>query len=138
MIGLDGRPQVKGLVSILNEWLTFRKQIVVRRLQHRLDKILARLHILEGLMVAFLNIDEVIRIIREDEQPKAALMSKFGLTDIQADAILDLKLRHLAKLEEQKIQGEQAELAAERDKLQLTLGSDRRLKTLLKRDPQRG
>lgn len=134
MIGLDGRPKVKGLVTILNEWLVFRKDVVVRRLQYRLDKILARLHILDGLMVAFLNIDEVIRIIREEEEPKQVLMAQFGITDIQADAILDLKLRHLAKLEEQKIQGEQSELSTERDKLELTLGSDRRLKTLLKKE----
>ena len=134
MIGLDGKPQVKGLVNILNEWLVYRKDVVVRRLQHRLNKILARLHILDGLMVAFLNLDEVIRIIREEDEPKQELMAKFGLTDIQADAILDLKLRHLAKLEEQKIQGEQAELSAERDKLELTLSSDRRLKTLIKKE----
>lgn len=134
MIGLDGRPQVKDLRMILNEWLVFRKDTVVRRLQYRLDKVLARLHILEGLMVAFLNIDEVIHIIRTEDKPKPELIARFGLTDIQAEAILDLKLRHLAKLEEFKIKGEQDELAAERDKLQLLLGSDQRLKTLIKKE----
>lgn len=134
MIGLDGRPQVKNLHMILNEWLTYRKDTVVRRLQYRLDKVLARLHILEGLMVAFLNIDEVIRIIRYEDHPKKELMSRFGLSDIQAEAILDLKLRHLAKLEEVKIRAEQDELAKERDALQQLLGSDRRLKTLIKKE----
>lgn len=134
MIGLDGRPQVKNLKMILNEWLTYRKDTVVRRLQFRLDKVLARLHILEGLMIAFLNIDEVIRIIRYEDEPKQELMNRFGLSDIQAEAILDLKLRHLAKLEEVKISAEQDELAKERDDLQLLLGSDRRLKTLIKKE----
>ena len=134
MIGLDGRPQVKELRMILTEWLSFRKSTVVRRLQFRLDKVLARLHILEALMIAFLNIDEVIRIIRFEEKPKQQLMTQFSLSDIQAEAILDLKLRHLAKLEEFKIQGEQEELAKERDALQLLLGSDKRLKTLIKKE----
>jgi topoisomerase-4 subunit A len=134
MIGLDGRPQVKDLRMILTEWLVFRKDTVVRRLQFRLDKVLARLHILEALMIAFLNIDEVIRIIRYEEKPKQQLMTQFNLSDIQAEAILDLKLRHLAKLEEVKIQGEQEELAKERDALQLLLGSDKRLKTLIKKE----
>jgi topoisomerase-4 subunit A len=134
MIGLDGRPQVKDLRMILTEWLSFRKSTVVRRLQFRLDKVLARLHILEALMIAFLNIDEVIRIIRFEEKPKQQLMTQFSLSDIQAEAILDLKLRHLAKLEEFKIQGEQEELAKERDELQLLLGSDKRLKTLIKKE----
>ena len=134
MIGLDGRPQVKDLRMILTEWLSFRKSTVVRRLQFRLDKVLARLHILEALMIAFLNIDEVIRIIRFEEKPKQQLMTQFSLSDIQAEAILDLKLRHLAKLEEFKIQGEQEELAKERDALQLLLGSDKRLKTLIKKE----
>jgi topoisomerase-4 subunit A len=134
MIGLDGRPQVKDLRMILTEWLSFRKDTVVRRLQFRLDKVLARLHILEALMIAFLNIDEVIRIIRFEEKPKQQLMIQFSLSDIQAEAILDLKLRHLAKLEEVKIQGEQEELAKERDALQLLLGSDKRLKTLIKKE----
>jgi len=134
MIGLDGRPKVKGLVTILTEWLVFRKNTVTRRLQYRLDKILARLHILEGLLIAFLNIDEVIEIIRFQDEPKKVLMSRFMLSDRQAEAILELKLRHLAKLEEMKITGEQDELAKERDALQLLLGSDRRLKTLMKKE----
>jgi topoisomerase-4 subunit A len=134
MIGLDGRPQVKDLKSILTEWLTYRRDTVTRRLQFRLDKILARLHILEGLMIAFLNIDEVIDIIRNEDDPKAELIARFNLSDTQAEAILDLKLRHLAKLEEMKIKGEQGELAKERDSLQLLLSSDRRLKTLIKKE----
>ncbi|XLP07626.1 DNA topoisomerase IV subunit A [Alteromonas marina] len=134
MIGLDGRPQVKDLRTILSEWLQYRKETVTRRLQYRLDKVLARLHILEGLLIAFLNIDEVIDIIRTYDKPKPELMSRFGLSDKQAEAILELKLRHLAKLEEMKIKGEQDELAEERDKLQQLLGSDRRLKTLIKKE----
>ena len=134
MIGLDGRPQVKDLKSILCEWLVFRRDTVTRRLQYRLDKVLARLHILEGLMIAFLNIDEVIEIIRHHDEPKQELMTRFALSDTQAEAILELKLRHLAKLEEIKIQGEQDELSKERDALQLTLGSDRRMKTLIKKE----
>lgn len=134
MIGLDGRPQVKDLRSILSEWLEFRKTTVTRRLQYRLDKILARLHILEGLLIAFLNIDEVIEIIRTYDEPKKELMTRFGLSDKQAEAILELKLRHLAKLEEMKIKGEQDELSKERDALELLLGSDRRLKTLIKKE----
>ncbi|KZN33070.1 DNA topoisomerase IV subunit A [Pseudoalteromonas luteoviolacea S2607] len=136
MIGLDGRPQVKDIQQILSEWLIFRRETVRRRLQYRLDKVLARLHILEGLMVAFLNIDEVIEIIRNEEDPKAELMSRFGLSETQAEAILDLKLRHLAKLEEMKIRGEQDELSKERDKLELTLGSERRMSTLMKKEIQ--
>ncbi|GAA0853723.1 DNA topoisomerase IV subunit A [Aliiglaciecola litoralis] len=134
MIGLDGRPKVKDLRTILSEWLVFRKDTVVRRLQYRLDKVLARLHILEGLLIAFLNIDEVIRIIRYEDEPKQELMQRFSLSDKQAEAILELKLRHLAKLEEFKIKGEQEELAKERDELQTLLGSDRRLKTLIKKE----
>lgn len=134
MIGLDGRPQVKDLRTILSEWLVFRKDTVTRRLQFRLDKVLARLHILEGLMIAFLNIDEVIEIIRFHDEPKAELMRRFSLSDKQAEAILELKLRHLAKLEEMKIRGEQEELEKERDHLQQLLGSDRRLKTLIKKE----
>lgn len=134
MIGLDGRPQVKGLLEILKEWLVFRKNTVTRRLQFRLDKVLARLHILEGLLIAFLNIDEVIAIIRSEDQPKPVLMARFGLSDKQAEAILELKLRHLAKLEEMKIRSEQSELEAEREKLEQLLGSERRLKTLIKKE----
>ena len=134
MIGLDGRPKVKDLRTILSEWLQYRKETVTRRLQYRLDKVLARLHILEGLLIAFLNIDEVIEIIRTYDKPKPELMQRLSLSDKQAEAILELKLRHLAKLEEIKIRGEQDELAAERDKLQTLLGSDRRLKTLIKKE----
>ena len=134
VIGLDGRPQVKDLRTMLVEWLEYRTQTVRRRLQHRLDKVLARLHILEGLMVAFLNIDEVIEIIRAEDKPKPVLMERFGLTDIQAESILELKLRHLAKLEEMKIRGEQDDLEKERDQLEKTLGSERRLKTLIKKE----
>lgn len=134
MLGLDGRPQVKPLVNILQEWLRFRLQTVTRRLQYRLDKVESRLHILEGLLIAFLNIDEVIEIIRYEDKPKPVLMERFKLTDKQAEAILELKLRHLAKLEEQKLRGEQDELAKERDKLTTLLGSERRLKTLIKKE----
>ncbi|MCG9747834.1 DNA topoisomerase IV subunit A [Shewanella sp. Isolate8] len=134
VLGLNGRPQVKGLKLLLTEWLEFRLTTVRRRLEHRLDKVLARLHILEALMIAFLNIDEVIEIIRYHDDPKAELMSRFNLTDEQANAILDLKLRHLAKLEEFKIKTEQSELEAEREKLELMLSSDRRMKTLIKKE----
>ena len=105
ILGLDGRPQVKPLLGLLKEWLEFRQQTVTRRLQYRLDKVLARLHILEGLLIAYLNLDEVIEIIRTEDKPKEVLMSRFELSDKQAEAILELKLRHLAKLEEQKLKG---------------------------------
>ena len=134
MIGLSGKPQVKNLRDILVEWLSFRTETVRRRLQHRLDKVIARLHILEGLLIAFLNIDEVIAIIRSEDEPKPVLMVRFGITDIQAEAILELKLRHLAKLEEMKIRGEQAELAAEREKLEGILGSPKKLNALIKQE----
>lgn len=134
VIGLDGRPQVKNLKTMLSEWLTYRTETVRRRLQYRLDKVLARLHILEGLLVAFLNIDEVIEIIRQEDEPKPMLMQRFGLSDTQAESILELKLRHLAKLEEFKIRGEQDELEKERDQLEKVLGSERRLKTLIKKE----
>ncbi|MDD3517295.1 MAG: DNA topoisomerase IV subunit A [Chromatiales bacterium] len=132
IIGLDGRPQVKDLRTLLGEWLSFRIETVRRRLQWRLDKVEKRLHILEGLLIAFLNIDEVIAIIRNNDEPKPVLMERFDLSDVQAEAILELKLRHLAKLEEMKIRGEQDELAAERDHLQKILGSDIRLKHLVR------
>ena len=134
IIGVDGRPGVKALDTILREWNGFRVATVRRRLQHRLEKVLARLHILDGLLIAFLNIDEVIAIIRHEDEPKAELMRRFGLTDIQAEAILDLKLRHLARLEEMKIRGEQNDLARERDELEKILGSEARLKTLVKKE----
>jgi len=134
VIGIDGRPQVKGLVPFIKEWLEFRTQTTRRRLEHRLQKVNERLHILDALMIAFLNIDEVIKIIREEDKPKPVLMKRFGITDIQAEAILDLKLRHLAKLEEFKIKGEQEELAAEKASLELLLSSAARLKTLVKKE----
>ena len=121
VIGIDGRPGVKSLATILLEWLEFRRTTVRRRLEHRLEKVLKRLHILEGYLVAYLNIDEVIRIVREEDEPRPALMARFQLTELQADAILDLKLRNLAKPEE-------------RDDLEKTLGSDARLKTLIKKE----
>lgn len=136
MIGLDGKPAVKNLLTILTEWLTFRRTTVTRRLNYRLDKILSRLHILDGLMIAFLNIDEVIEIIRNEDEPKAELMARFNLTDIQAEAILNLRLRHLAKLEEHQLQAEKSELEKERDELQLILGSERRLNSLIKKEIQ--
>ncbi|HHR6545922.1 TPA: DNA topoisomerase IV subunit A [Providencia alcalifaciens] len=136
MIGLDNRPAVKGLVEILNEWITYRRQTVRNRLNHRLEKVLRRLHILDGLLIAYLNIDEVIEIIRNEDEPKAVLMSRFNISDTQAEAILELKLRHLAKLEEMKIRGEQDELAKERDELQAILGSEARLNTLIKKEIQ--
>ena len=136
MIGLDHKPAVKGLLEILNEWLTFRRKTVTRRLQYRLDKVLSRLHILEGLMIAFLNIDEVIDIIRNEDDPKAELMARFNLSDEQADAILNLRLRHLAKLEENQLKAEQDELQKERLNLEAILGSERRLNTLIKKEIQ--
>ncbi|MEE9350825.1 MAG: DNA topoisomerase IV subunit A [Thiotrichaceae bacterium] len=134
MIGTDGRPAVKNLKTILVEWLEFRRQTVIRRLEWRLDKVRKRLHILEGLLIAFLNIDEVIAIIRNNDEPKPVLIERFSLSDPQAEAILDLKLRHLARLEEMKIRGEQEELAEERDKLEALLNSPRRLTTLIRKE----
>lgn len=136
VIGNDGRPAVKDLHTLLTEWLAYRRTTVTRRLQYRLDKVLARLHILEGLLIAYLNIDEVIEIIRTYDKPKAELIARFGLSDEQAEAILELKLRHLAKLEEMKIRGEQDELAGERDELQAILGSAERLRELIKSELQ--
>lgn len=134
VIGSNGRPQVKNLRGLLLEWLSYRVETVRRRLQYRLDKVLDRLHILDGLLIAFLNIDEVIAIIREEDKPKPVLMARFGLSDIQAEAILELKLRHLARLEEMKIRGEQAELEAERKKLERILSSETRLNTQVKKE----
>lgn len=114
MIGLNGKPEVKNLKQILTEWLSARRQVVLRRLQHRLDKIDKRLHILAGLLIAYLHIDEVIAIIRTEDNPKAVLMSRYGLSDTQSDAILDIKLRQLAKLEEIELNAEQDALLAER------------------------
>ncbi|GMU46405.1 MAG: DNA topoisomerase (ATP-hydrolyzing) [Porticoccaceae bacterium] len=132
LIGLDGRPAVKPLDAILREWLEFRRTTVRRRLQHRLDKVEARLHLLEGYLIAYLNIDEVIAIIRSEDKPRAELMRRFALSEPQADAILDLRLRQLARLEEIRIRTEQDELGAERDRLQQILGSEQRLTALLR------
>ena len=134
LIGTNGRPQVKDLRTILEEWLQYRTETVRRRLQHRLEQVEQRLHVLEGLMVAYLNIDEVIRIVREEDEPKQELMRRFSLTDTQAEAILDLRLRRLAKLEEIKIRGELDELQEERESLQQVLGSSTRLKNLVKEE----
>jgi len=134
MIGLDNKPAVKNLKDILIEWIAFRRDVVTRRLQHRLEKVLARLHILEGLLIAYLNIDEVIDIIRNYDEPKAELMSRFNLSEIQANAILEIKLRQLAKLEEIKIKAEQDELNKEREYLEKTLNSKARMNTLLKKE----
>ncbi|MBS0855759.1 MULTISPECIES: DNA topoisomerase IV subunit A [unclassified Tatumella] len=136
MIGLDNRPAVKNLLEILSEWLVYRRDTVRKRLNFRLDKVLNRLHILEGLLTAFLNIDEVIEIIRSEDQPKALLMSRFSISDTQAEAILELKLRHLARLEDMKIRTEQDALAKERDELQALLASGRKMDTLLKKELQ--
>ena len=132
IIGLDGRPQLKNLRALLLEWLEFRTTTVRRRLQHRLDKVEKRLHLLEGLLTAFLNLDEVIHIIRTEDQPKQALIARFDLTEIQADYILETRLRQLARLEEMKIRGEQDELLKEQAKLLALLGSDAKLRKLVR------
>jgi len=141
MIALDGRPRVMNLREILVEWLEFRTTTVRRRLQHRLDKVRERLHLLDGLLIAFLNIDEVIRIIRTEDEPKPVLMTRFELSDAQAEYVLNTRLRQLARLEEVKIRSEQAELAEERDRLEGILGDDKRLRKLiieeLERDAER-
>ena len=134
LIGNNGRPGVKSLDAILREWLEFRTETVRRRLQYRLEKVLKRLHLLEGYLIAYLNIDEVIHIIRTEDKPKPVLMQRFGLSDAQAEAVLELKLRNLAKLEEMKIRGEQDELEKEREQLELTLGSTARMRTLIKKE----
>ena len=136
VIGLDGRPAVKNLREMLKEWLEFRTETVRRRLQHRLDWVCERLHLLDGLLIAFLNIDEVIRIIRTTDEPKAELMRRFDLSEAQANYVLDTKLRQLARLEEMKIRAEQEALAAERGQLEKTLGSKQRLKTLIRKELQ--
>lgn len=134
MIGLDQKPSVKSLLIILTEWLEYRRSTIIRRLNYRLDKVLKRLHILDGLLVAFLNIDEVIDIIRHHDEPKLELIKRFSISETQAEAILELKLRQLAKLEEIKIKAEQDELAKERDQLQTLLSSNRRLNTLIRKE----
>ena len=136
VIALDGRPRVLSLRELLVEWLRFRTETVRRRLAWRLDKVENRLHVLEGLLTAYLNIDEVIAIIREEDEPKPVLMERFGLTDAQAEAILELRLRHLAKLEEMKIRAEQGDLERERDELRATLGSEGKLRELVKSELQ--
>ena len=132
MIAPDGRPKVFDLKTLLTEWLSWRLATVARRLQFRLDKVTERLHILDGLLIAFLHLDEVIKIIRREDSPKPALVKRFGLSGAQADAILELKLRHLAKLEEMKIRGEQKELSAERKRLEALLKSRKKLKALVR------
>lgn len=134
LIGLDGKPSVKPLLTILNEWLHFRLATVRKRTQFQLDKILDRLHIVEGLLIAYLNLDEVIAIIRESEEPKPVLMQRFGLSERQTDAILDMKLRHLAKLEEMHLRADHAELLLARDEFQAVLGEDKRLRALVKKE----
>jgi topoisomerase-4 subunit A len=136
MIGLNGRPQVKDIKGILSEWLGYRTETVKRRLQYRLDKVQAQMHLLQGLMIAYLNIDEVIAIIREKETPKPVLMKRFKLSDLQAEAVLELKLRKLAKLEEIRIKGELDELDKERKSLEQTLASTPRLKKLIRTELQ--
>ena len=134
IIGNHGKPQVLNLRTLLKQWLTFRLATVTRRLEFRLDQVVDRLHILEGLLIAFLNIDEVIHIIRTEDEPKPVLKSHFNITGTQAEAILELKLRNLARLEEMKIRGEQAELEEERQQLDTTLASKQRMKTLVKNE----
>ncbi|MBN2809327.1 MAG: DNA topoisomerase IV subunit A [Deltaproteobacteria bacterium] len=134
LIALDGRPRVMGLAELLGEWLTFRTEVVRSRLNFRLDKVLARLHILAGLLIAFLNLDEVIAIIRQHDRPKPILMERFNLSEAQAEAILELKLRHLARLEEIKIRGEEQELEKERQSLEEILGSSQKLKNLIRKE----
>ena len=132
VIGLDGKPSVKNLKALLEEWLTFRTDTVARRLTHRQEKVERRLHLLEGLLVAFLNLDEVIRIIRTEDEPRDALIARFSLSQEQADYILDTRLKQLARLEEMKIRGEQDELAKELERIVAILGSKARLKKLVK------
>lgn len=134
VIGLDGKPSVKDLRTLLTEWLQYRVGTVRRRLQFRLDKVEHRQHLLEGRLIAFLNLDEVIRIIRTEDSPKPVLMERFGLTEIQAEYILETRLRQLARLEEMQIRGEQEELAKERDKLLALLGSETKLKKLVRQE----
>ncbi len=134
VIGIDGKPGVKSLQKIISEWLNYRMVTVRRRLQYRLDKVEERLHRLEGLLIAFLNLDEVIKIIRTEDEPKKVLMKRFKLSELQTDYILDTKLRQLARLEEMKIKEEQLELEKEREELQKTLKSAARLKTLVRKE----
>lgn len=132
MIGLNGKPQVKGLLTILTEWLEYRIATVKRRLKYRLDAINTRLHILTGLIIVYLNLDDIIKIIRKEDEPKPILMKRYKLSEEQADAILDTKLRHLAKLEEMQIRKEQDNLSKEKDEIESTLGSTAKLKKLVR------
>jgi topoisomerase-4 subunit A len=134
VIALDGRPRVMGLKQLLLEWLEFRKSTVTRRLKYRHEKVSARLHILDGLLIAYLNLDEVIRIVRTEDQPKPVLIKRFKLSDEQAEAILETKLRHLARLEEMKIREEQKKLAEERDEIDRILKSKARLTKLVREE----
>jgi len=136
VIGINGRPQVMNLREMLKEWLEYRFETVRRRLEFRLGKVRDRLHLLEGLLIAFLNIDEVIHIIRTEDEPRPVLMKRFNLTEVQADYILDTRLRQLARLEEMKIRAEQEELEKERETLEKTLGSKARMKTLVRKELQ--
>ncbi|MBK8970391.1 MAG: DNA topoisomerase IV subunit A [Hahellaceae bacterium] len=136
VLGVNGRPAVKNLTQLLTEWLSYRTDTVTRRLQYRLDKVLERLHLLEGLLIAFLNLDEVIAIIRSEDKPKPVLMARFGLTEVQAEYVLETKLRQLARLEEMKIRAEQDELAKERDMLEGLLASPQKLRRLIKQEIQ--
>ena len=133
-IGLDRKPRVCGFKRILADWLDYRKATVRRRLEHRLARVRERLHILEGLLIVFLNLDRVIYIIRHSDDPQAALMAEFELSERQVEAILQLRLRHLAKLEEQRLKAEQNDLSAEQSALEKTLASESRLKTLIKKE----
>ena len=132
VIALDGRPRVCGLKALLTEWLEFRRRTVRRRLEFRLDKVARRLHILDGMLIAYLNLDEVIRIIRREEEPKPVLIKRFKLSDEQAEAILETKLRHLAKLEEMRIRDEQERLAIERKEIEALLASKAKLTKLIR------
>src|SRR6202034_892110 len=131
IIALDGRPRVMNLREILGEWLEFRTKTVTRRLEHRLAKVAKRLHILDGMLIAFLNLDEVIRIIRREEEPKPVLIKRFKLSDEQAEEILNTRLRHLAKLEEMKIRDEQKTLAAEKAGIEALLANKAKLRKLV-------
>ncbi len=134
IIGLDGKPKVMELKGLLEEWLQFRVDTVKKRINWRLEKVRARLHILDGLLAVYLNLDEVIKIIRREDEPKPVLMKRFKLSDLQAEAILETKLRHLAKLEEMKIKGEQSELTAEEEELDKIVRSSARLKKLIREE----
>ncbi len=134
LIGLDGRPGVRGLRELLLEWLEFRTRTVRRRLEHRLGKVRDRLHLLEGLLIAFLNLDQVIRIIRTEDEPKSALMAGFGLSEAQANFVLETRLRQLARLEEMKIRGEQKELAEEAERIEAILASEQCLRDLVQEE----